>query len=77
MSEHTLEVTVDDQNTRDLDRGHGQLRIGIAPTANTLGGHDERSGNASGGSVGLLMLLALGLLAAGSLTQGSRQRKDY
>ncbi|MGB6104386.1 MAG: hypothetical protein WBF88_11140, partial [Pusillimonas sp.] len=81
LDDHTLEVTVQDNGERDLDDGYGALRVGIAPTANTLGGHDESSGNASGGgggSTGLLLLLALAMLALGrqaALRRGTRMMR--
>ena len=72
LDDHTLEVTVRDNGARDLDGENGLLWVGIAPTANTLGGYDESSGNASGGDgggggsgAGLLLMLAAAALAAG------------
>jgi len=77
VNDHTLEVTVQDNGPRDLDEASGQIRTGIAPTANTLGGYDESSGNASGGdgggggSAGTLLLMLLALLAlAGAQRRG-------
>ncbi|HWK55481.1 MAG TPA: hypothetical protein VNR18_13975 [Hyphomicrobiales bacterium] len=36
---HTLEVTLRDNGPRDLDGSDGVLRVGFAPTRNTLGGY--------------------------------------
>ncbi|MGI9572995.1 hypothetical protein ACRYJU_02810 [Alloalcanivorax xenomutans] len=62
LEDHTLEIRLYDNGPWDLNPVAGVLTFGVAPVENTLGGHQESSGN--GGGIGGAALALLALLAA-------------
>ncbi|ERS14961.1 hypothetical protein Q668_08290 [Alcanivorax sp. PN-3] len=62
LEDHTLEIRLYDNGPWDLNPEAGVLAFGVAPVENTLGGHQESSGN--GGGIGAATLALLALLAA-------------
>lgn len=63
IDDHTLEVSVLDGGSHDLDSSDGFIRTGFAPAENTLGGYDESS-HSGAGTFGLHWLSVLALLIA-------------
>ncbi|WP_421705123.1 hypothetical protein [Alloalcanivorax xenomutans] len=59
LDDHTLEISLHDNGPWDLNPAAGILTFGAAPVENTLGGHQESSGNGGGMDMAALALLVL------------------